>query len=285
MVIFTEIDNGGIDMQGEQVRLMVIGAHPDDCELSAGGLAAKYRSLGRRVKFVYATNGDAGHHEIGGAKLAEIRAEEVRRACAVADIEYQILDIHDGMLEANLSNREKFICLIREFRPDIIITHRTNDYHPDHRNTGILVQDSSYLIGVPNICPQVPCLREQPVILYAHDFFTVPVEFKADIVIDIDDVFDVKTEIAGCHRSQFYEWLPWIDKEFGDIPEAESERAQWLKGKFSKEDEKIAERFRSLLIDKYGPERGSKVKCAEAFQVSEYGGPLTDEKRAIFFPF
>lgn len=264
-------------MVGKHVRLMVIGAHPDDCELSAGGTAAKYRAAGNPVKFLYATNGDAGHHEMGGPKLAGIRAEEVRQACMEADIEYEILDIHDGMLEADLRTREKFITAIRQFNPDIIITHRTCDYHPDHRNTGLLVQDSSFLLGVPNICPFVPCMRKTPVILNSYDRFALITPFRADLVIGIDEVIDIKFKMICAHRSQFFEWLPWVGGRPDEVPGDEKEKILWLRSRSFKRNEEIANRYRDRLIEKYGEEKGSKIRYAEAFQVSEYGAPLSDD--------
>ncbi|HEX5322308.1 MAG TPA: PIG-L family deacetylase, partial [Capsulimonadaceae bacterium] len=159
----------------ESIRtLLIIGAHPDDCEARAGGLAAKYRKLGQAVKFVSVTNGDAGHHQMGGSELAARRLREARRVAEEFGIEYDIWDIPDGRLIADLATRDRVIREIRAFRPDLVITHRPNDYHPDHRATGTLVMDASYLIRVPNICPDIPDLRHTPVILYLQDFFTKP---------------------------------------------------------------------------------------------------------------
>jgi len=259
-----------------QVRLMVIGAHPDDCELAAGGTAALYRSAGNPVKFLYSTNGDAGHHEIGGPKLARIRAEEVRQSCMAAGIEYKILDIHDGMLEADLRTREKFIIAIREFNPDIIITHRTCDYHPDHRNTGLLVQDSSFLLGVPNICPFVPCMKKKPVILNSYDRSASVIPFRADVVIGIDEVIETKFRMVSAHKSQFLEWLPWLEGNMNEVPKDEKEKILWLRNRALRRNEKIACLYRDQLIKKYGKEKGNRIRYAEAFQVNEYGAPLSD---------
>jgi N-acetylglucosamine malate deacetylase 1 len=272
-------------MDNKKLRILVIGAHPDDCELGTGGTAIKYCRLGHIVKYVYATNGDAGHHELGGVKLAQIRAKEVRKSCAVAGIEYEILDNHDAYLEVNIKLREKFIRLIRDFKPDIIITHRPNDYHPDHRNTSLLLQDSSYLITVPNVCPLSPIVNIQPVILYIHDNFKKPYEFSPDIVVGIDDVVEDKVEMLNCHQSQFYEWLPWNRGEISLVPEDADERKEWLYNDETKRNEMVANRYRDKLLERYGYEYGIKIKFAEAFEISEYGRHLDKKEISQYFPF
>ena len=152
-------------MNHEQNRLLVFGAHPDDCDIKAGGLAALYAQKGHRVKFVSVTNGDAGHHQMGGEPLAKRRNAEAQAAAKVLGIEYELLDNHDGHLEPTLENRFKVIQQIRQFRPDLVMTHRPNDYHPDHRYTSVLVQDAAYMVTVPNVCGLALALDYNPTIL------------------------------------------------------------------------------------------------------------------------
>jgi len=277
--------NGGMNMQKKQLRILTVGAHPDDCELCTGGISIKYRSLGHVVKNLYTTNGDAGHHILSGKKLADIRAEEARNACAVAGIECEIMDNHDGYLEATIENREKMIRIIRKFRPDIIFTHRLYDYHPDHRHTAMLVQDASFLVRVPNICPDVPALDYSPIVMFIKDGFKKPNAFEPDIVVGIDDVIETKVKMIHCHKSQMYEWLPWLDGYEDAIPAGESERFKWLTAKVCKADGRVADRFRSRLIERYGEEKGSGIKYAEAFELSEYGGDLPEDQIPVYFPF
>ena len=148
-------------MSKEQINILVFGAHPDDCDIKAGGVAALYVQRGHRVKFVSITNGDAGHHEMGGGPLAKRRYAEAQAAADVIGIEYELLDNHDGELMPTLENRYKIIRTIREFRPDLIMTHRPNDYHPDHRYTSTLVQDAAYMVTVPDICALTPPSGEE----------------------------------------------------------------------------------------------------------------------------
>jgi LmbE family N-acetylglucosaminyl deacetylase len=271
-------------VQQQQIRALMIGAHPDDCEFKTGGLATRLRAAGHVVKFVSATNGEAGHHLMGGGPLAQRRAEEARRVAEGAGIEYDVLDIPDGRLEADLATRERFIGLIRAFRPDLLFTHRPNDYHPDHRRTGILVQDASYLIRVPNLCPLVPHLTETPIILYMQDGFRKPAPFTPDVVVAIDDVMDAKARMLHCHVSQMYEWLAYDAGYADELPAGDAERLAWLRERQVRRDAAVADRCREQLVARYGEERGRAVRCAEAFEVSEYGRDLPADQIDRWFP-
>jgi LmbE family N-acetylglucosaminyl deacetylase len=193
------------------VRIICIGAHPDDCEIQFGGTAAKFAALGHDVKFVSVTNGAAGHHRHSPEKLAAIRQGEAQAAARRLGIaETQILSYPDGDLAPTLEARHDILRQIRNWRADLVLTHRPWDYHPDHRYTAQLVQDSAYLVMVPHLCPDVPALRHNPVFLYLEDRFQSPVPFVADVAVDIDDVWDRKLDALDAHASQVYEWLPWV---------------------------------------------------------------------------
>lgn len=267
----------------DPLRVLMVGAHPDDCEIDSGGLATKYRQRGDIVKYVSATSGNAGHHEMGGRPLALRRLEETRRVAELADIDYEVLDIDDGHLQADLATRKRFIRLIREFRPDLLFTHRINDYHPDHRHTGMLVQDASYLIRVPNICPLTPHLTHSPVILYMQDGFQKPNPFTPDVVVAIDDVMEAKTRMLHCHTSQMYEWLPWVGGY--ETPQEDGERLEWLGERFARRFA-VAEAgpVRDALVRRYGENEGRTVRIAEAFEVSEYGRSLPPDEIDRYFP-
>jgi LmbE family N-acetylglucosaminyl deacetylase len=168
-------------MPTDSNRILVFGAHPDDCDIKAGGLAAKATAAGEEVRFVSMTNGDAGHHEIGGVELARRRRAEASAASDVLDIEYDLLDHHDGELEPTLERRKRIIRLIRNYEPDLILTHRPNDYHPDHRYTSALIQDSAYMVTVPNVCTDTEVLSYNPVIAYLSDDFEKPYPFEPDV--------------------------------------------------------------------------------------------------------
>jgi LmbE family N-acetylglucosaminyl deacetylase len=263
----------------------MIGAHPDDCDLMTGGTALLFADLGHQVKFISATNGNAGHHIQGGLQLTTRRYAEAQKAASVAGIEYELLDNDDGRLIADIRTRAMVLTRIRQFAPDLVITHRPNDYHPDHRNTSILVQDSSYLVMAQNVCQLIPALDYQPIILYMRDQFQKPQPFQADIVIDIDSVIDRKIKMISCHESQVFEWLPHVMKNGASLPSGKQERLAWLKEVWGSDDMKAANRFRGELAVKYGSSEGAAVRYMEAFEICEYGGELKKEEFGKYFPF
>ena len=273
-------------MSHEQNRLLVFGAHPDDCDIKAGGLAALYAQKGHRVKFVSVTNGDAGHHQMGGEPLAKRRNAEAQAAAKVLGIEYELLDNHDGHLEPTLENRFKVIQQIRQFRPDLVMTHRPNDYHPDHRYTSVLVQDAAYMVTVPNVCGLALALDYNPTILYLSDGFTKPYPFQADVVVGIDEVIEQKIDMLHCHQSQFYEWLPYNAGILDQVPKEDAEQRSWMAKRRLQGFRKVADQYREVLISTYGEEKGYQIHYAEAFEACEYGAPLTEKrKRQLLIDF
>jgi LmbE family N-acetylglucosaminyl deacetylase len=265
--------------------ILVIGAHPDDCDYHAGGVSILYASQGHRVKFLSVTNGDTGHFAIGGIELARRRYAEAQAAARVAGIEYQVLDIHNGELEPSPANRKTLLRIIREFRPDLIMTHRPNDYHPDHRYTSVLVQDAAYLVTVPNVAALTPHLPRNPAICYLSDDFRKPNPFSPDVVVGIDGAIERKMDMLHCHVSQVYEWIPYNMGHLREVPKGERARRKWMVGRWREPSERIADRYRGRLAALYGEAKGSRFRYAEAFEACEYGGRLTPENMPILFPF
>ena len=267
----------------DKLNILIIGAHPDDADIKAGGTAYKWAQQGHNVVLVSVTNGNAGHHELTADQLERARREESRRAGEVIGAKYVILDIDDGTLMPTFENRLKIIRLIREHRADIVITHRPYDYHPDHRYTGQLVLDAAYMVTVPTIVPHIPHLERNPMFLYMSDRFTQPIEFRPDVCVDIDDAMEKKIDMLHQHTSQFYEWLPFNQGILDQVPEGDRERREWMaerrKRGFS------AEPYREKLIELYGRQRGTRINYAECFQDSEYGVRLTEENVKRYFPF
>ncbi len=279
------------------MKVLMIGAHQDDNEFCCGGLAHKLVKQGVEVRFLSMCNGCGGHHILTPAETTATRAKESAKVAEFLGVTYDVWsDMPDCTLVADLETRRRLIRYIRKFSPDLIIAHRPNDYHADHRASGQLMMDASYMLIVPHECPDVPAMKDMPVIMYNEDKFRDP-DFRADIVIDIDDEVDTKLKIADINVSQVYQWLPFTNNE--TVPEGEAERFEWLKGMdLSREytDEEIngltrgyavrfaktAARFRKELIAKYGEEKGSKIRFAEAFELCEYGNPMTAELQELF---
>jgi LmbE family N-acetylglucosaminyl deacetylase len=268
--------------QNAPVRFIVIGAHPDDCDIDAGATAALLASMGHAVKFLSVTNGDAGHQSMGGGVLAKVRKEEAREAGRRLGIdEYEVLGNHDGELTPNLNVRLQIIRKIREWNADVVIAPRPNDYHPDHRYTGVLVQDAAYMVAVPNIAPETPALKKNPVFLYTHDGFQSPEPFRPDIAIAVDDTYHKKIDALDAHVSQVYEWLPWIGGYLDKVPTDPQERKKWLSGQRSS---RISPETRKSLEKWYGAEKAAAVTHAEAFQICEYGRQPNEEEIRRLFP-
>jgi LmbE family N-acetylglucosaminyl deacetylase len=282
----------------KQIRAMMIGAHPDDCDFRCGGLALKYARAGHKVKFLAMCNGNGGHHELFPDEIAKRRREETLKVAEYAGIEYNVWeDSPDCELYADLSARARLVREIREFNPDIIFCSRPNDYHADHRNASILVQDASYLLIVPHYCPDTPAMEKVPAILYFYDHFKEP-PFRADVGVNIDDVIDDKFEMLAIQESQLFEWLPYTKGTLAEVPEGKEARLNWLHeprlperfedidvelmnsnliGKQSEYREaKAAFNNREVLIKKYG-EVGKTIRFAEIFSICEYGSPFSDE--------
>lgn len=267
--------------QEKPLKIMMIGAHPDDCDIKSGGTAALFVALGHQVKFLSITNGDAGHMEMGGGILAKRRYEETQEVAKRLGVSYDVLDNHDGELLPTLEIRLDVIRKIREWDADVVISHRTNDYHPDHRYTGVLVQDAAFMVGVPNIAPDVAPLKKNPVFLYYQDNFKKPNPFEPDFAIDISDVIDKKIDGMDSHVSQFYEWLPWIANDTDVIPEGKEERKAWLKSKRTSAPNSTVMK---VLEEWYGKEKAAQVKFAEAFEICEYGTQPSREEIKRLFP-
>jgi len=272
-------------MPGTPLRLLVIGAHPDDADYHAGGLAALYRAAGHEVKMVSLTNGDAGHQTLRGPELARRRRAEAAAAGAVIGATYDVLDNHDGELLPTLENRWAVIRLIRSCRPDLVLTHRPNDYHPDHRYTSQLVQDAAYLVTVPAVVPETPHLARDPVIAYLCDGFQKPYPFQPSVVVDVGGVLRQVVSMLHCHQSQFYEWLPYNGGYADQVPDDDQARRAWLSARVAARLASLADRYRQELLTTYGPRRGQAVQYVEAFEACEYGAPLDDAARRRLFPF
>ncbi len=280
------------------MKILAIGAHQDDHEFRVGGMAYKWVREGHEVVFLSVCDGSGGHHIMTPKETNLRRAGESAQVAKYLGVRYDVWDITDCTLTADLATRERLVRYIRQIAPDLIVTHRTNDYHADHRAAGQLVQDASYLLTVPHYCPDAPAMRQMPVIAYYENDFTIP-PFEPTYVMDIDDAIHAKLHITHLNESQVYEWLPYT---YGQtVPEDKDERYAWLLGMditpettdeeiLTSKDEgyrlrfaKTAARFRKQLIDRYGPERGAAIRYAEAFQVCEYGTQPSEEFSKTLF--
>lgn len=269
-------------------RIIAIFAHPDDADVKMGGTAAKFAELGHSVKFVSLTNGDAGHHKQGGGVLAARRRAEAREAGRRLGIdEYLVLDHHDAELVPGLHIRHQVIREIRNWRADIVIGLRPNDYHPDHRYAGILVMDAAFLVVVPNVAPDTPPLEKNPVFLYMEDGFKKPNPFSPDIVVGIDDTFEKKIDAMDAHKSQFYEWLPLISDLTETIPDDTEKRRKWLENwleNWNSDMQFLSGDIQKSLEKWYGEKDAKNITKTESFEIAEYGHQPSDSEIHRLFP-
>ena len=266
------------------LRVMAIVAHPDDADFRIGCLAVKLARKGARVRFVSVLNGDMGHQTMQAKELADRRRREAEEAGKKYGIErYQVLDNGDCTLLPDYEHRVQIVKLIREFQPDFIVTHRTCDYHPDHRAAGQLVMDAGYLLGVPHWVPETPVQRKRPVILYATDTFTQPHPFRPDIMVDVGPYVEQWCEGVNCHVSQIYEWLPWDSGYQAELPKARSslkDRNEYIVRHWGKRKKRDAMRFADVWKSRY-PDR-PLPEFAETFEVSPYGRTPSAADIALF---
>jgi LmbE family N-acetylglucosaminyl deacetylase len=269
--------------QDEPIRIIAVFAHPDDADSRMAGTAIQWAKMGHKVKFVSITNGDAGHHETGGARLAQRRraeSEEAARRYGIA--EYKTLDNHDAELVPSLDVRKQVIREIRGWKADLVVGLRPNDYHPDHRYAGVLVMDAAYMVVVPNSVSDVPALERNPVFLYMRDRFQRPYPFQPHISVIIDEVFDQKIDGQMAHESQYFEWLPWVARRLHEVPQDPVERRKWFVGWRGRPN--ITPEIRENLEKWYGAERAKNAVHAESFEIAEYGSQPTDDEIRRLFP-
>lgn len=261
-------------------RVLVLGAHPDDAEIHAGGLLARHAAAGSAIRIVSVTDGRSGHHEIPPEDLVRIRREEARAAGQVIGADAITWDFPDGGLVADLALRAAMIREIRSFRPDLVLTHRLWDYHPDHRAVAQAVQDACYLVTVPHIAADVLALQQDPVVAFMVDLFNRPQRMEPHALLDVTDEVDTAVRMLACHASQVFQWLPYHDGLQNTLPDSESERTDWLRDWYLK----ICDRRRSHFA-KEMVERGlQNARAIEAFEISEYARPLAIEQRERLFP-
>ncbi len=259
------------------VRVLVLGAHPDDAEFFAGGLLAVHQQVGSTIRLVSVTNGQSGHQSIPSHELILRRRGEAAKAGRKIGAEYVTWDFPDGSLQATLELRLAVIGEIRTFQPNLVLTHRPFDYHPDHRAVGQAVQDASYMVLVPKILPEVAPQKLEPIVAYMNDLFTRPCPFRADVTLDVSEHWDTVIQMLDCHESQFYEWMPWIDGVPDSVPSESEARRKWLANWYIEKTKGRIERF-------WKSQWGPTPKLVEAYEISEYAGKPSAETIQQLFP-
>ena len=187
------------------MRVLAVGAHPDDLEILCGGTLAKYAKRGDEVHMAVSTNGEVGSPDLPNDEIARIREEEARKSADIIGAEFHWLGYRDEFLFENETVRLRYIDLVRETRPDLVITHDPqNDYHPDHLNTGQILWNTRMMTTVPNIKTDNPPCEKIPELYYMDT--VAGINFSPEYYVDISDTIDEKRKMLSAHESQG-KWL------------------------------------------------------------------------------
>ena len=266
------------------LRIIALGAHPDDAEQKFGATAALFAAQGHNVKLVALTNGDVGHFAQAGGPLAQRRKAEVEKCHAELGVETAVLDIHDGELMPDLETRKKVANLIREWQADIVLSHRPWDYHPDHRAVGTLADDAAVLVVAPFFLPYTRPTARNPIFLYYSDAFTKPYPFDPIIAIGFDEVAQKKWDCMAAMPSQFGDADSWQARYRPNVPTDEAARKAYLIDAVKQRSADVADQYRALLVKLYGEQRGRAIRYAEAFELNQYGTLASVDELKTLFP-
>jgi LmbE family N-acetylglucosaminyl deacetylase len=193
------------------MKILAIGTHPDDLEISCAGALTKMKRAGHEVVMCHVCDGDKGHYFIPPAELTLIRRKEAQNAGALIDCEVVALGMKDCEIRADhLDTRKEFIDLFRSVQPDLVITHAPDDYMPDHVEVSKLVFDTSFVASVPNMKTKITTIPKIPALFYMDNLSGI--NFQPTIYVNIEDTLETKLRMLECHQSQ----LVWL-KEHDDV--------------------------------------------------------------------
>ncbi|UJH90166.1 hypothetical protein LZ575_14785 [Antarcticibacterium sp. 1MA-6-2] len=174
--------------------------------------------------------------------------------------------------------------MIREWEADIVLFHRPYDYHPDHRYTGVLVQDAAVLVAAPFFLPLTPPTEQNPIFIYYSDNFEKPYPTDPTIVVSIDEVSEEKWNCIRAMPSQFKDADSWGGRYLPNVPKDAQKRQEYILGVHQNRIASVADKYRDRLVELYGSEKGQKIKYAEAFELCQYGRQVSVEELKLLFP-
>jgi len=192
------------------MRVLAVGAHPDDIEILCAGTLARYAQRGDTVIMAVATNGEQGHSVITPPELAKIREQEARRSAQIIGAELIWMNLPDQFVADDVQTKLLFVEMIRQARPDVVITHFPHCYIMDHRRVASLVFESTFLASVPHVETQSPAHSKVPPLYYMDTL--AGLGFNPEEFVDISGTFEIKREMLSQHQSQ----LKWL-KEHDNI--------------------------------------------------------------------
>jgi LmbE family N-acetylglucosaminyl deacetylase len=197
------------------VRVLAVGAHPDDLEILCGGTLARYVREGHDVVMCHASRGDRGSFVHTSEEIASIRDGEARRAAEICGAEHATLGLSDGEVNAADPAQQRLMAdLVRDSRPDVIITHAPNDYMGDHNEVSRLVFDCSFYATLPLYETGKPHHSAVTPVYYMDTLMGLG--FQPSEYVDVTDVIETKAAMLEAHETQ----LTWLrDHDGVDVVE------------------------------------------------------------------
>jgi N-acetylglucosamine malate deacetylase 1 len=195
--------------------ILAIHAHPDDIETLGAGTLALLAKLGHRITLVTATAGEGGATETGPEATALIRQAEAAAAAAIIGADYRCAGFGDLAVFNDDASRRRMTELIREARPDIVITASPVDYHPDHEAVSVLARDACFASSAPNYRTGPAAALEKIPHLYFMDAIGGRTRegerIRPDFGVDITGYLETKRRMLMEHRSQ----IAWVARQHG----------------------------------------------------------------------
>lgn len=234
------------DNVAEMARILALHAHPDDVEILAGGTMALLAARGHAITIISMTPGDCGSSETGPDETANIRRAEAARAAAIIGAEYRCAEFRDLAIFNDDASRRRVTEVLREARPEIVLTASPIDYHCDHEAASALVRDACFGASAPNYQTRAanpaPALPGIP-----HLYFMDAVEGvdrdgrpqQPDFFVDVASVFESKRAMLACHESQ----RAWLKKQHG-IADYLAVMEKWTRERGRAAGMELAEGFR-----------------------------------------
>ncbi len=195
-------------------RILSIHAHPDDAEILAGGTLSLLSELGHSITIVTMTPGDCGTHEYPPEEISDIRRREAQSAARLIGAEYRCAEFRDLAIFNDDPSRRHVVEILRQLRPDIVLTASPVDYLCDHEMTSILVRDACFGAPAPNYRTRTTDHPAPPLRAIPHLYFMDPIEGKdregnpvpPQFIVNVQAAFEKKKAMLARHESQ-REWL------------------------------------------------------------------------------
>jgi LmbE family N-acetylglucosaminyl deacetylase len=183
------------------MRVLAIGAHPDDLEFRCAGTLARYAERGDKVYMVTTTIAELGNFELGRAQTTAVRQAEAARAAAIIGAEYIALKFEDGGVNPyDPVQQRTFVDLVRFTQPDVILCHHPQDYHTDHRGVPELVLYTAPVVGLAEFVTEHPAWLGSPAVYFMAN--PGGAYFDPTHYVDIGPVFEKKAAMLQAHTSQ-----------------------------------------------------------------------------------